>query len=136
MRFARLVTPDVRTLLRDNPEELRDVLPEFHPADLGDLLAQVEPEEASQIVRLIPEEQRARGKTTYRSLTIEGEEVEFSDGFADLHTAVYRDILSGGGFGIEDARPSVALAHDIREAPVVRAEGDMAHPFIARTRQG
>ncbi len=80
----------------------------------------------------VPEEQRARGKTTYRSLTIEGEEVEFSDGFTDLHTMVYRDILGGGGFGLQDARPSVALAHDIRQAPAERAEPRLTHPFIAR----
>jgi magnesium transporter len=59
MRFARLVTPDVRSLLHTNPEELREVLPEFHPADLGDLLSQLGPEDASRVVRLIPEENRA-----------------------------------------------------------------------------
>jgi UDP-N-acetyl-2-amino-2-deoxyglucuronate dehydrogenase len=84
--------------------------------------------------RDIPEEQRSKGRTTYRSLTIEEEEVEFSDGFADLHTAVYREILAGRGFGIEDARASVTLAHDIREAPVVRAADDQTHPFIVRSR--
>ncbi|MBI5068827.1 MAG: Gfo/Idh/MocA family oxidoreductase [Deltaproteobacteria bacterium] len=84
--------------------------------------------------RDIPEEQRNKGRTTYRSLTIGGEEVEFSDGFADLHTAVYREILAGRGFGIDDARASVTLAHDIREAPVVRAGGDRTHPFVVRTR--
>jgi len=82
----------------------------------------------------VPEEQRAKGKTTFRSLTVGGEEVEFSDGFADLHTAVYRDILAGGGFGIEDARPSVTLAHDLREAAPVAGEAALVHPFVARTR--
>jgi UDP-N-acetyl-2-amino-2-deoxyglucuronate dehydrogenase len=78
----------------------------------------------------IPAEHRAKGKTTFRSLTIEGQEVEFSDGFTDLHTAVYRDILAGGGFGLKEARPSVSLAHNIRLAPVVRAEPALTHPFI------
>jgi UDP-N-acetyl-2-amino-2-deoxyglucuronate dehydrogenase len=58
------------------------------------------------------------GRTTYRSITVDGAEVEFSDGFGDLHTKVYADILRGGGFGIEDARPSIALVHQIRTAPV------------------
>jgi len=55
-------------------------------------------------------------KSTYRSLTCDGEEIEFSDGFADLHTEVYKDILNGKGFGIEDVRPSIKLVSDIRHA--------------------
>jgi UDP-N-acetyl-2-amino-2-deoxyglucuronate dehydrogenase len=55
-------------------------------------------------------------KSTYRSLTCDGEEIEFSDGFTDLHTEVYKDILNGKGFGIEDVRPSIKLASDIRHA--------------------
>lgn len=64
----------------------------------------------------LPPEALAAGRTSYRSLLVDGERFEFSDGFADLHTAVYRDILSGGGYGVEDARPSVELAHKIRHA--------------------
>ncbi|HEX2832192.1 MAG TPA: Gfo/Idh/MocA family oxidoreductase [Thermoanaerobaculia bacterium] len=60
-------------------------------------------------------------KTTYRSLTIDGQELEFTDGFADLHTIVYKDILSGGGFGIVDARPSIELVHTIRTAEIEHA---------------
>lgn len=56
------------------------------------------------------------GRTTHRSITIDGEEVEFSEGFGDLHTMVYQDILEGRGFGVEDARPSIVLAHAIRTA--------------------
>lgn len=56
------------------------------------------------------------GQTTYRSITIDGEEVEFSGGFTDLHTEVYRQILGGKGFGLDHARPSISLVHDIREA--------------------
>ena len=48
-------------------------------------------------------------KTTFRSITVDGEEVEFSDGFADLHTRVYEEVLAGRGFGIDDGRPSIAL---------------------------
>ena len=54
------------------------------------------------------------GQTTYRSITVDGEEVEFSGGFVDLHTAVYQEILSGRGFGIEEARPAIEFVHTIR----------------------
>lgn len=80
----------------------------------------------------VPAAARDKGKTTYRSLTVGGEEVEFSDGFTELHTAVYREILAGRGFGLEDARPSVTLAHDIRVAPVVQAAPELLHPFARR----
>jgi UDP-N-acetyl-2-amino-2-deoxyglucuronate dehydrogenase len=58
----------------------------------------------------------AAGKTTYRSLTIDGEEVEFSDGFTDLHTRIYETTLLGQGFGLADARPSIELVNHIRMA--------------------
>lgn len=64
----------------------------------------------------LPEEAVKAGKPTHRSITIDGNDVEFSGGFTDLHTVVYKDILDGGGFGLEDARPSITLAHDIRNA--------------------
>jgi len=67
--------------------------------------------------------------STYRSVTVNGEEVEFSGGFTDLHTLVYRETLAGRGFGIEDARPSVDLAHAIRHAHPVRPAGPY-HPMI------
>lgn len=70
-------------------------------------------------------------KPTYRSITIDGKEIEFSGGFTDLHTVVYRDILSGGGYGLEDARPSIELAHDIREAAPVGVN-DQSHPFLQK----
>jgi len=66
----------------------------------------------------LPNAALEKGKTTFRSLTINGEELEFSDGFTDLHTAVYKGILSGQGFGIEDARASINLAHEIRNYKV------------------
>jgi len=77
----------------------------------------------------VPQKAAAAGKTTYRSLTMNGEEIEFSDGFTDLHTIVYQDILSGGGFGLEDARASINLAYQIRHAEVVGVSGH-SHPFI------
>jgi UDP-N-acetyl-2-amino-2-deoxyglucuronate dehydrogenase len=71
----------------------------------------------------LPAQAAATGKTTYRSLTLDGAEVEFSDGFTDLHTEVYRSTLAGEGFGIADARPSIELTHRIRTTPVTPPEG-------------
>lgn len=68
-------------------------------------------------------------KTTFRSITVDGEEVEFSEGFTDLHTRVYEQVLAGRGFGIADARPSVELTAQIRSAGVV-APGAGAHPKV------
>lgn len=73
----------------------------------------------------------AGGKATYRSITVDGEEMEFSEGFTDLHTVVYREILAGRGFGIEDARPSINLAHELRKAPVTERNSDLRHPLLA-----
>jgi UDP-N-acetyl-2-amino-2-deoxyglucuronate dehydrogenase len=64
----------------------------------------------------IPAEVRAAGKRTYRSLKMEGEEIEFSDGFTELHTRSYANILAGNGFGLADARPSIELVHQIRQS--------------------
>ena len=60
-------------------------------------------------------------KTTFRSITVDGEELEFSEGFTDLHTRVYEEVLAGRGFGIADARPSIELSHRIRHAPITDA---------------
>jgi UDP-N-acetyl-2-amino-2-deoxyglucuronate dehydrogenase len=57
-----------------------------------------------------------KGQFTHRSLTVDDAEIEFSEGFTDLHTMVYKNILDGKGFGIDDARASIQLAHDIRHA--------------------
>lgn len=64
----------------------------------------------------VPEPLRSAGKRTYRSLTMEGEEIEFSDGFTDLHTKTYTEILSGKGYGLADARPSIEVVHQIRNS--------------------
>ena len=64
----------------------------------------------------LPVEIKAKNQPTYRSITIDGQEVEFSEGFTDLHTEVYRRTLAGQGFGLADVRPSIELAHDIRVA--------------------
>ncbi len=76
----------------------------------------------------IPEKVRAAGKRTYRSIKIEGEELKFSDGFTDLHTASYKNILNGKGFGITETRTSIEIVHDIRHQKPVGLKGDY-HPF-------
>lgn len=62
----------------------------------------------------LPAQQAASKTSAFRQITIDGEPIEFSSGFTDLHTAVYQDVLSGGGFGVETVRASIELAHDIR----------------------
>ena len=63
---------------------------------------------------------RQNGRATYRSIIVDDKEIEFSGGFTDLHTRVYEEILAGNGFGINDARPSIDLAHSIRNTKVVK----------------
>jgi UDP-N-acetyl-2-amino-2-deoxyglucuronate dehydrogenase len=77
----------------------------------------------------IPVEVRNTGQRTYRSITIEGEEMEFSGGFTDLHTDSYRRILAGEGFSIEDARPSIETVYKIRNAHPIGKKGEY-HPFL------
>jgi UDP-N-acetyl-2-amino-2-deoxyglucuronate dehydrogenase len=62
----------------------------------------------------LPDAVKSKGKRTFRSLQMSGNEIEFSEGFTDLHTTSYQDILKGNGFGLEEARPSIELAHRIR----------------------
>ena len=80
----------------------------------------------------LPEEAKLRNKRTYRSLQMEGEEIEFSDGFTDLHTQSYQHILDGNGFGLSEAYPSIEMVHNIRTAPIAGLTGDY-HPFAKRT---
>jgi len=77
---------------------------------------------------VIPEEVKAKGQRTYRSITVDGEEVEFSGGFFDLHTKSYENILAGQGFGLEDARKSIEIVHQIRNATPDMNKGEK-HPF-------
>jgi UDP-N-acetyl-2-amino-2-deoxyglucuronate dehydrogenase len=60
-------------------------------------------------------------KTTFRAITVDGQQLEFSEGFTDLHTRVYEEVLAGRGFGIADARPSIELSHRIRQEPITGA---------------
>lgn len=70
--------------------------------------------------------------STFRSITIDGEEVEFTDGFADLHTRVYEEILAGRGNGIDDARPSIELVHRIRTSSIEHSPApEKMHPLLS-----
>lgn len=77
----------------------------------------------------LPLQARAAGKMTYRSITVDGTEIEFSEGFTDLHTRVYEETLAGRGFGIAQARPSIELTYAIRTASV-SPKDDCAHPML------
>ena len=79
----------------------------------------------------IPEEIRNSGQRTYRSITVEGKEIEFSGGFTDLHTESYNQILEGKGFGLEETKTSIQIAHDIRNAQPIGLKGDY-HPFAKK----
>jgi UDP-N-acetyl-2-amino-2-deoxyglucuronate dehydrogenase len=61
----------------------------------------------------------SNGRTTFRSIKVDDQEIEFTEGFTDLHTRVYEGVLAGNGFGIDDARPAIELVHRIRHSPVV-----------------
>jgi UDP-N-acetyl-2-amino-2-deoxyglucuronate dehydrogenase len=75
---------------------------------------------------------QARGvKQTYRSIQIDGEDLEFSEGFNDLHTVSYQKILSGLGFSLEDAKPSIEIVETIRNSSPLRSTAD-AHPFVSK----
>lgn len=77
----------------------------------------------------LPPQAKAAGKTTYRSIMVDGQEVEFSEGFTDLHTRVYEETLAGRGFGIPEARPSIELTYAIRTASI-SPKDECAHPFL------
>lgn len=77
----------------------------------------------------LPEVVRLKNKQTYRSLRIEGEEIEFSDGFTDLHTQSYEQILTGQGFGLSEVYPSIDVVHQIRNASPTALTGDY-HPML------
>lgn len=76
----------------------------------------------------IPDVIKATGARTYRSITIDGEEVEFSDGFMDLHTRSYEAVLEGWGYGLEDSAQAIQMAYDIRNAQPIGLKGDY-HPL-------
>ena len=76
----------------------------------------------------LPQEVSESGQRTYRTITIDNEELEFSAGFTDLHTESYKHILSGDGFGISETLKSLELAHQLRHAKIEPLNNDF-HPF-------
>lgn len=92
----------------------------------------------------IPDVIKSTGARTYRSITVDGEEIEFSGGFTDLHTRSYEEILKGNGFGLDEARTSIDIVHQIRQQEPVGLEGNYhplaalpltEHPFSSKSRK-
>ncbi|HEY9571809.1 MAG TPA: Gfo/Idh/MocA family oxidoreductase [Pusillimonas sp.] len=81
--------------------------------------------------RDVPEVQKTQGQRTYRSITVDGEEIEFSGGFTDLHTLSYQGILAGQGFGLEENRVAIQTVSTIRNAQLAPLAGDY-HPFLKK----
>ncbi|NMC40028.1 MAG: Gfo/Idh/MocA family oxidoreductase [Bacteroidales bacterium] len=79
----------------------------------------------------LPDETKSQGKRTFRSITIDGHEIEFSEGFTDLHTVSYTEILKGNGFRLEDCRQSVETVYKIRNQQPVAPKGEY-HPMIRK----
>jgi UDP-N-acetyl-2-amino-2-deoxyglucuronate dehydrogenase len=79
--------------------------------------------------RDLPVKPENEESTTYRSVTVDGDEIKFSDGFKDLHTLSYDHILNGRGFGLACARPSIEAVYSIRNAKPVGVKGDY-HPLL------
>ena len=79
----------------------------------------------------IPEEVKAKGQRTYRSITVDGKEIEFSGGFTDLHNISYEEILKGYGFGLDEAYGSISTVSTIRNLTPIGLKGEY-HPFAKR----
>jgi UDP-N-acetyl-2-amino-2-deoxyglucuronate dehydrogenase len=76
----------------------------------------------------LPEQALQKNMRTYRSMTLEGQEIEFSDGFTDLHTRSYEEVFKGNGFTVKDTLPSIEIAYKIRKDQPVGLKGEY-HPF-------
>ncbi|WP_082138038.1 MULTISPECIES: Gfo/Idh/MocA family oxidoreductase [Delftia] len=73
-------------------------------------------------------------RTTFRNIDISGEKLEFSEGFTDLHTISYQEIVEGRGYGIEDARHCIEAVNFIRDASIVSDSDGRMHPFVRQSR--
>lgn len=78
----------------------------------------------------LPKQALEQGKRTYRKMEMDGKEIEFSDGFTELHTESYKKILAGEGFGLDQAYQSIKIVHDIRNTRAIGLKGDY-HPLAA-----
>jgi UDP-N-acetyl-2-amino-2-deoxyglucuronate dehydrogenase len=85
----------------------------------------------SVVYDYIPDEIKAQGQRTYRSITVDGEEIEFSGGFTDLHTRSYEEILKGNGFGLDEAYGSIETVSTIRHLEPIGLKGEY-HPFCSK----
>ena len=81
----------------------------------------------------IPEHIKVQGQTTFRSIKVEGEEIEFSGGFKDLHTRSYEEILEGKGFGLDEAYDSINIVSQIRKTEAIGLKGEY-HPFAIKVK--
>jgi len=79
----------------------------------------------------LPKEIREQGQTTFRSITVDGDEIEFSGGFKDLHTTSYEEILKGNGFGLDDAYGSIDIVSQIRNINPIGLKGEY-HPYAKK----
>ena len=79
----------------------------------------------------VPKEIKAKGQRIYRSITVDGKEIEFSGGFTDLHTLSYQEILKGNGFGLDAVRPTIQTVYNIRNATPIGLKGDY-HPLLKK----
>jgi UDP-N-acetyl-2-amino-2-deoxyglucuronate dehydrogenase len=80
-------------------------------------------------VNFVPDQLKQKGQRTYRSITMNGQEIEFSEGFTDLHTAVYERTLAGQGFGLEDTAQAIRAVEQIRQM-ALQPHSDRRHPFL------
>ena len=77
----------------------------------------------------LPLNVKESGQRTFRSIKVDNKEIEFSDGFTDLHTKSYNEIINGNGFGLEISRPSINAVYDIRHSETIGLKGDY-HPIL------
>jgi UDP-N-acetyl-2-amino-2-deoxyglucuronate dehydrogenase len=80
----------------------------------------------------LPAEAIEKGRSTHRSITVDDKELEFTEGFTDLHTRVYEKILAGNGFGISHARPSIETVYNIRHMDISHQK-EMMHPLLTKS---
>ena len=79
----------------------------------------------------VPAAERAQGKRTFRAITVDGADIEFSDGFTDLHTRSYQEILAGRGFGLEENRVAIQTVSSIRHIDLTPIS-EISHPFVRK----
>lgn len=79
----------------------------------------------------VPASERAKGKRTYRAVIADGEDIEFSEGFSELHTRIYEEVLAGRGFGVEENRVAIETVAHIRNAALAPTN-DLTHPFVEK----